>query len=586
MKIRSFGIKVRLMLKKLIVDIRTTHLKDLRNVTLSNVRKLPDIIHLRNLVFFSAILSFVVLALFVQRFTTLEQYFVKESPANGGNYSQGVIGNIDNINPLFVQNDAENATSKLVFSGLTRVIDGNTYVPDLAESWTIDKTGKIYTFKLRKNLTWQDGKPLTADDIVFTIGLIQNPDTRTPASQIWRGVTVAKVNDRELTITLPNVYPDFLSVASQGILPQHILGGVDPKNIKVAEFNTQPVGSGPYRFVRFDQIGSQTEAVFEKFDKFAIHKPYLDEVRLVLYGDEQTLFEGLSRRQIGGIANISVDKYKNLSSVSNVSLFKKYLPEYQVVYMNMKNDLLSNKDIRTAIAGSINRKELVDKVLSDYGEVQATPILPGKSGYDPKAKIIPYDIPAANALLDKIGWVKGKDGIRTKDGKKLSFRLVYPSDVENIKDADILKKQLSEIGVEIVLTPANISLISSNFIRPRNFDILLIGQNVGFSQDFYSFWHSSQATDPGLNLSGFSDKKVDRLVEQVRRSTDEKYRADRYKEIQAAILDAVPVVYLYKPTELYAISSDVKGSEQKKIAAPLDILNNIHNWYINVNKSY
>ena len=580
MKLKNLSLKLSLKLKKLIIDIRQTHLKDLRNLTLSNIKKIPDIVHLRNLVLFSAILSVVIMAMFVQRFGYLQSYFVKETPDFGGSYSQGVVGTIEKINPLFVQGDAETAVNKLVFSGLTRTISATNYVPDLAESWTISSDNLTYDFKLRNNVKWHDGKNFNADDVIFTINLIQNPDTRTGLSQIWRGVTVAKVNDYEVKFTLPNAFPEFLDVANQAILPAHLLQGIDPKNVKLAEFNTEPIGTGPYKFVRFDQVGTQTEVILESNTGFAIHRPYIDQVRLILYSDQESLFQGLARRQISGVADVPLDKSGEVSKLANLNITKNYLPQYEVLNFNYKNEILALKEVRKALAASVNRQDIISGALGGNAKEVSVPIMPGRTGYDPKAKGIDYNSASANDALDKAGWAKGSDGIRGKDGKALKFRLVYIDNADNTKVAAKLRDQFAVIGVAIELIPSDISQISANYIRPRNYDMLLIGQNVGIDEDLYSFWHSSQITDPGLNLTGFSDKKVDKLLEQVRRSTDEKYRSDRFREIQNVIIEEQPALFLYSPLHIAALSKEVKGAAQFRTSQPADMLNNIYDWYV------
>jgi peptide/nickel transport system substrate-binding protein len=581
MKLKNLSIKLRLKLKKLIIDIRQTHIKDLRNFTLTNIKKIPDVVHLRNLVLFSSILSVVIMAMFVQRFNYLQSYFIKEIPDFGGSYSQGVVGTIEKMNPLFIQGDAENEADKLIFSGLTRTVSATNYVPDLAQSWTISNDGLTYDFKLKTNVKWQDGQKFTANDVVFTINLIENPDTRTNLSQVWRGVTVEKVNDYEVKFKLPNAFPDFLDVANQAILPAHLLQDIDAKNIKLAEFNTDPIGTGPYQFVRFDQIGTQTEVVLDSNKNFAIHQPYIDQIKLILYDDQESLYKGLASRQIGGIADVPLEENTAVSKLANLNLTKNYLPQYEVLDFNYKNESLALKDIRTALAAAVDRQSIVSNALGGNAKEISVPIMPGRSGFDPTAKGIAYDPATANSELEKAGWIKGSDGIRRKDGKILEFRLVYIDNAENTGVVSILKKQFAAIGVKIDLISSDINTISENYIRPRNFDMLLIGQNVGVDEDLYSFWHSSQIADPGLNLTGFSNKEVDKLLEQVRRSSDPTYRADRFKEIQNVIIEEQPALFLYMPLHISALSKEVKGSSQLRISQPADMLNNIYDWYIN-----
>lgn len=584
MKLKSFSLKLRLRLKKLIIDLKKTHLKDLRNTLFANVKKVPDIVHLKNIVLFSSVLSIVIISMFVNRFNILNSFFITEIPVVGGVYSHGVIGTIESINPLFAQGDAEEAAVSLIYSGLTRTVSGKQ-IPDLAETWTVSSDGLTYDFLLRHDISWHDGSVFTADDVVYTIQLIQNPDTRTSLYDVWNGVTVEKVGDYEVKFTLPNPYPKFLEVANQGILPVHLLKGIDAKNIKVAEFNMAPIGTGPYSFIRFDQAGTQTEVVFEANDSFAIGKPYISQINLVLYDSEDSLYEGLARRQISGTSEISINNLDSVKDLANLEINETYFPQYEVLCLNYNNTILANKDIRKALAAAVNRSEIISKVFNDEAMAVSAVLLPGLSGYDSSVSGIAYDVNAANTALDTAGWTRGENGVRQKEGVSLSFNFVYVDNSENNEVATILKEQLAAVGVELKLIAADESLISPNYIRPRNYDMILIGQNVGFDEDLYSFWHSSQKTNTGLNLSSFASDEVDNLLEQVRKSNDENYRSVRYREVQNVINEETPAIFLYSPLNFSAISRDVHVIEQTALSEASDVLNNIYVWYIETEKT-
>jgi len=580
MKTRRLSIKFRLVLKKTFIEIKQTRFKDLRNDFFHYLKKIPDIIHLKNMVLITGILSGVVLIMFFQRFSALGQYFEKSIPANGGNYTEGVIGQIDKINPLFVNNEAEATANSLVYSGLVKIMPNNKIVPDLAESWTIQDNGKVYLFKLKKNLMWQDKVQLKADDIRFTINLIQNPDTRTSLSSIWQNIEVSKVNDNEVKITLPNNYNDFLRVAAQPILPEHLLKDLDPSSFKISEFNTKPVGSGPYKFVRFDQTGKETIAVFDANEFAQPHKPFINRVRLRLYDNFNDLYSAVLRKQVNGISQIPYSKIDDVKKLGSMAVYSQYLPRYKAVFFNLKNELLSRKEIRLALSKAIDRDEIINQTLGDKAMPVFAPILPGKEGYNSKLNISQFDLTKANAELDAAGWARGQDGIRAKDGKKLSFRIVATNDAEGIKTSNIIKDNLKKIGVTTKIIISENDLLQPDFIRPRNFDLAIVGQNVGATTDLYSFWHSTQKTDPGLNLSGLSDRKTDKLIELGRKSNDRKYRDDKYRQAQEAIMAEAPAVFLYSPIYSFAITKNIKGFNQGKISNPVEILNDISNWYI------
>ncbi len=580
MKIRHLSIKLRLVLKKFILELRQSHIRDLRNKVFLYLKKLPDVTHLRNLILISTILSFIIFVLFVQRFNALGQYYEKKTPLSGGVYTEGVVGQVEKINPLFVQNEAEDTANRLIFSGLTREMPDGEVIPDLAEKWTVENNGNAYTFELKKNLKWHDGEDLNADDILFTINLIQNPDTRTGLSSVWQGVVTEKVDEQTIKFVLPNVYSDFLKTASQPILPEHLLKETDPSNIKIAEYNLKPIGSGPYRFIRFDQTGNETVLVLEANKNFLPHEPYIKTVRIRMYDTFANLYNGVLRKQVNSISRIPYDKTEDVKKLGSMTVYNFYMPRYRVMLFNMKNPLLASKDLRLALSKAINRNEIIDKGLSGKAMPVYAPILPGEEGYSPTLNVNNYNPALANEALEKLGWAKGQDGIRQKGETGLKFRLALPGDSESKKTAEMIKEQFQAVGVEVELVISDEGLFQADYIRPRNFDIILVGQNVGEGSDLYSFWHSTQVNDPGLNLTGYSDRKTDKLIELGRKSNDVAYKSDKYKQAEETIMAEAPGIFLYNPLYSIAVTNNIKNFYQGHFASPVDHLNNIASWHI------
>ena len=209
------------------------------------------------------------------------------------------------------------------------------------------------------------------------------------------------------------------------------------------------------------------------------------------------------------------------------------------------------------------------------------PILPGQIGYNPTLNKDSYNSSLANDALEKMGWKKGVDGYRYKDGKKLSLRFVVANEAEDKDVAETVKKQLKDIGIEANIIFAENDLLQAEYIRPRNFDLILIGQNTGSDSDMYSFWHSSQIKDPGLNIGSFNDRRVDKLIELGRKSDNLKTKNDKYKQAEEIIIEEAPAVYLYNPLYTMAVTNNVKGFFKGKIFDPVDHLNNIFDWHIN-----
>src|SRR5581483_8799299 len=173
----------------------------------------------------------------------------KQVPALGGTYIEGVVGQPRFINPVYGEtNDTDRTLIDLVYSGLMTYDSQGKIVKDLADSYTVSDDGKTYDFQLKKTAVWQDGKPLTADDVVFTIKTLQNSDYKSPLRANWIDVDVEKISDSSVRFLLKSPYNAFLENCTVKIIPQHIWGTIAPENFILSVYNLQPVGSGPFQF--------------------------------------------------------------------------------------------------------------------------------------------------------------------------------------------------------------------------------------------------------------------------------------------------------------------------------------------------
>ncbi|MBW6431692.1 hypothetical protein K0A96_00730, partial [Patescibacteria group bacterium] len=266
------------------------------------IKRLPDISHLKNIVFFSGIATLVIFVLFAQRFSTLYDY-LPTKPAYGGSYSEGMVGNIKQLNPLFSPtNPAEDSAVALLFSGLTRNVENLEVKGNLAESWEISKDKKTYTFKLRDNLVWHDGEKLDADDVYFTYKTIQNPDANSPRLATWKNVKVEILDEKTVSFTLPSPLVSFIFLTDVPIVPEHILGKIPVSNLRAAEFSTNPVGSGPYVFSDLKSVKDSQEVHMIVNKNYHEGHPYIEKFALKSYPNYGSLTSAYNTKDIRGIA--------------------------------------------------------------------------------------------------------------------------------------------------------------------------------------------------------------------------------------------------------------------------------------------
>jgi len=559
--------------------VKEANLSDVKKFYKGFLSRLPDISHLTNIVLFGAIATLLILFLFSQRFASLYAYLPK-TPVSGGIYKEGIVGKIEQLNPLYSPtNSAESAAASLIFSGLTKKDSARNSVPDLAEKWEISPDGKTYTFHLRANALWQDGKKLTSDDVIFTINTIQNPDARSPLLEVWKGTEVAKPDEKTVVFKLTQSFAPFITNTDVPIIPKHILEAVPPRNLKVAEFNSKPIGSGPFKFDSLEKIRESQELSLMRSENYYDKKPYLAEIILKTYENETKMIEGYAKKEIMGIEHLTSRESQRKSQLSNLETYQLAIPEYDVLYFNLRKGLTKEKVVREAILLATDRGKIASDVFGGEAMQVYSPILPGYLGHNSKLKSVP-NIETAKQKLAAAGFTVDADGILKKGDTRLSINLFTTNDEQKAKEAEMISEMLKGIGIEVKIGKLPMGALIQERVRPRNFDLLLISQNLGADPDIYPFWHSSQANDPGLNFSGFSDRRVDKYLESGRASSDPKVRTDKYIAATQILWDEISAVYLVRPNYVYGVSKDVKGIEDSQLVDPKNRFWNVENWYI------
>ncbi len=530
-------------------------------------------------------------------FTTIPNY-INKKPAYGGTYTEGVVGQPQFLNPILAPaSDSDLDITKLVYSGLLKYNENQELVLDLAENYEISEDQKNYTFHIKSGIKWHDGEEVKADDIVFTVQTIKNPEYQSPLKTSFSGVAVEKIDDYTIKFTLTgNTFSPFLKENTTfGIIPQHIWQDIPPKSATLTEYNLEPIGSGPYQFKEYKKdkktsfINSYSLSAFENyFDK----KPYIEEITFRFYDEYATLISAYNKKEVEGISYLPTEEKNNLKKEINEYILK--LPRYYAIFFNeAENNILAKKEIRQAIAHSIDRQKIINEVMLGQGIIIDSPILPGFLGYAPEVKKYNYDPEKAKAILEEQGWkIKNQskeeveentaevDNIRSKDNVKLEITLTYALQLEFSQIFKIISENLAEVGINIIAQEIDSTILQSDYIRSRNYEALIYGQLISHDPDPYPFWHSSQREDPGLNLTAFKNKSVDNLLEEARKTSNEDDRIKKYLHFQNVVADEVPAILLYSPTYLYGVNKKVEGINLEYVAIPSDRFANIGNWYI------
>ncbi|MEK7653942.1 MAG: peptide ABC transporter substrate-binding protein [Patescibacteria group bacterium] len=499
-------------------------------------------------------------------------------PVEGGSYTEGIIGQPVAINPLIAgENDADRDLIALTFASLS----------DLAEKYESDAEQKNWTITLKPDLKWSDGEPINSEDVIFTIGIVQDPDARSPLFATWQSVATERLSELELRITLKNTYAFFRdNIQNLRIAPKHIFDGIPPQNFRLSEFSLQPVGSGPYRVVGYEKRpdGFIEEYTLTANKHFAGQKPFIKNFSVRFFPNKTEAISAFNSKSVDGLGGLEAKDLENLKISREI--LNPGRSRYYAIFLNPNTSLaLKEKDVRQALNLATDRAQVITSSLVGEALPAFGPIPQNILGYDESVYAGEEFSPEkANALLDKAGWKLNEKGIREKVIQKttvpLEFDLVIPESRFLSETANELKDMWKVIGVKINPAVLKSADILSGIIKPRNYQMILFGNTLNKNADIFSFWHSSQRFDPGLNLSLFNDKNVDTALESVRQTLDGSARNALLSKVQKTIHDNWPAVFLYSPNYLYATSRSLGGFPDGPIAYSSNRFDNVNLWYL------
>ncbi len=507
--------------------------------------------------------------------------------ASGGQYREGLIGQPRLINPILATSGPDQALVQLVFSGLYKYDGSGNLVPDLADALPEVSPGqKHYTVKLKKNVVWHNDKTFTADDVVFTIQTLQNPDFHSPKRNDWINTKVEKIDDYTILFTNKDISGPFVQNLTQPILSKSLWQNVPAENFALSQDNLEAIGTGPYLIKEIKKMssGKIRSISLESFSHYYQNKPNLDTVLLVFYDTYEDLINALHSKSISGFGFIPFDRNLYLDKNNkNLRILELPLPQYQAVFFNLGNKVLADRNVRKALNSATNKTDILNQVYNGSGRTIDGPLLPEQIGFkettqSPDAQ---NSLAVAEAALDTAGWkLNSQTGLRTKNNLPLELTLSTNDFNLNVKAAEMLRDQWQKLHIKINLNILPTKELTDKVIRPRQFDMLLFGQKLGADPDPFAFWHSSQIKNPGLNLSGFANTAADKLITEARATTNLAVRQTKYGQFQDIIRAEVPAIFLNQSVYVYVIESSLKNVTLKNLADPKYRFSDIPNWYI------
>jgi len=517
------------------------------------------------------------------RFSLLQN--TKIVPADGGIFKEGIIGQPQSLNPLFsMLNDADRDVSELIFSGLLSYNSNGDLVEDLAKEYQLSADGKTYQFILKDDLLWSDNEPLTTDDIIFTIEAIKNTKVQSPLRLTWQDVKVEKIDEKTIVFTLKTPYLPFLENFTFKILPQHIFQDIDPQ-----EYSLKPrekiIGSGPFKIkaVEKDNNDKIKKIVLERNQNFYGKSPFLEGVELTFVESEEELLKLKDKET--ALTNISPQNKEKLGERFNI--YSLSLPRYFALFLNQENKILSQKEVREALAMATPKEDIVKKALLGEGRIVDGPLFE-ENKIGGEIQKYNFNLEEAKKKLEEAHWIdSNNDGIREKilaegqEATMFELNLLTLSQPQLQETAEILKNTWQEIGVKLNIQAMEGEKLRQDYISQRQYDILLYAQGLYMIPDPSSFWHSTQKKYPGLNFSLYQQSETDDLLKKSIEEIDQTKRQELLQSFAKKLTEDIPAIFLYSPNFLYAIDKDVKGIQTKYIVNPSQRFINIENWYIN-----
>lgn len=496
----------------------------------------------------------------------------------GGTYSEAAVGTVQAINPILPESTTASDISRLIFSGLTRYNSKRQLVPDLA-TWDISADGKTYTFHLRHDVKWHDGVAFNASDVAFTLAAIQNPDSRSPLASSWEGVKVAIKDDYTVVYTLPQALNSFLDSTTVGIVPRHLLESVDPSLLREAQFNQNPVGTGPFKIKTFAPSAKIVE--LNANPNYYFGKAKLNEFDFKFYDTPEETLRAYAQRQVTSPGRISAASSAEAKHQTGLREYNFTLPDAQTLFFATADAVLADKNLRTILSSSIDRAALLEQATGGQGIALTQPLLPGQLGYTGKYALVQLNKEAARQALTKAGWVQNASGdVRIKAGIKLNLKLVTIKGGELERAAHEIQRQWKDLGINVIVNSVDREQLQQTYMRPRNFQMLLYGMNLGSDPDVYSFWHSTQRKDPGVNLSEYSSVEADRALEAGRIKADPQVRIGKYDAFLRAWNADAPAAVLYEAGYTYATSSSVAGISAQRLTVQADRFYRVERWTV------
>jgi peptide/nickel transport system substrate-binding protein len=521
------------------------------------------------------------------------------TPLPAATYSEGVVGTADSITPVTARTRAERALVGLVFSGLVKLGAGTTYQPDLAESWTTDESGKVWTFRIRDDAVWQDGEPVTSADVVYTIEALKSPDAAGAGAAAWADVTVEAIDEKTVALSLGTPIGSMLAAATQPLLPAHLLQEVPFADLADSEFARAPVGTGPFRLESLDDAHAvlvpawtpeepvqapsdspqpSADSLLTPYPRASIGGPgpYFGAVEMRFYPDEVSLSEAFEAGIVDAASGLSAGPAEALSSLDGVKRHVYPTTTLSAVLLNLRpsHKELRDPKVRTALLGQLDRDSLVSGVLGGDA-TRADALVPPESwSFDAaSAGTVAFDRDAAAKALKAAGWTRKSGGswIAPSAAKPYRLSILTVPEASNPRLAAIAKSVRDDwraAGFEVDLKMVKAADLATA-LRTGDYTAAVVDIAQGLEPDLYPLLATTQVRASGTNLAGYQDPSLDPLLEAARKPATMEERLTAWKALEAGLATRMPILPLVWNDDV-TLARGLEGDSPRLISAPGD----------------
>lgn len=496
-----------------------------------------------------------------------------EQPQSGGELVLPIT-QIDTLNPIATDDKSVYYFNQLIYDGLIRLDKNLQPHSALAKSWKLSDDQREWIFELRNDITWHDGKSFSAEDVKFTINAMkrkkndENQLIYEPYVENIKGVR--SIGSHKVAIRIDSPLSNPIETFVFPIIPSHKFKSSQQV---YEDIKRKPIGTGPYKVKSYDGF-KNIHLVIN--DQYWGKKPYIEKIIGKMVPDKEAALTSVEGDEISVVEATNLD-WEKYSENKSLRIYEYITQQYEFLAFNFNKTMIGDKNIRKALAYGIDRPKIIKEVYLGHGTVTDVPISPNSSLYSKEEKKYKKNIQMAKKLLSQSHWEDRNHDkwLEDESGRELSLTLIVNNDnLQRLKVSDMIASQLKEVGIKVNVHPMGWEEYERRILTGQ-FDVALGGWKFLNPWDIRPLFHSDYQGN--TNFTGYSNPKMDQLLDEMLLTESLDLKKEKYKEIQRLFVKDLPYFSLYFINNSLIAKDYVKGEVSP---TNFNIYNNIENWYV------